>query len=411
MSSIPQTSAIDCTLLLLFTGYTFITEQCRHLDTDIFQTRLLLEPTICMLGKEAAEIFYDTSRFERKGAAPRRLVKTLFGKGGVQGLDDAAHLNRKSMLMSLMTPERLSRLAQIADRKWAEAQLAWSRQGRIVLHSNANRLLCRAVCEWAGVPLPEKEVSLRTRQMEQLIEGGGAVFWKYLKARMARRQANAWAAGLIEQVRKGHLHPPENTALHTISWHRLPGGELLDLHAAAVDLLNIIRPTVAIGRFVTFAAIALYEHPEQGKALQQADENAVRRFVQEVRRHYPFFPFAAARVRQDFDWRGYRFSEGRRVLLDLYGTNHDERQWDQPMLFRPDRFCGWNGSPFNFIPQGGGDFVHNHRCAGEWATIEIMKVAVKRLLQMPYRVPVQDLSISLVNMPALPRSGFLLEME
>ena len=32
------------------------------------------------------------------------------------------------------------------------------RPDRIVLFTEAREVLCRAVCEWAGVPLPEAEV-------------------------------------------------------------------------------------------------------------------------------------------------------------------------------------------------------------------------------------------------------------
>lgn len=67
------------------------------------------------------------------------------------------------------------------------------------------------------------------------------------------------------------------------------------------------------------------------------------------------FPAAAARVWQAFEWKGHQLPGGRRALLDLYGTNHDARTWDAPEAFRPERLHRWNGSPFNFISQGGGD--------------------------------------------------------
>jgi len=71
--------------------------------------------------------------------------------------------------------------------------------------------------------------------------------------------------------------------------------------------------------------------------------------VAEVRRFYPFFPAAVAKVRQDFTWQGYRFPAGRRVLVDLDGINHDPRAWRMPDQFVPLRFVGWpeNGSPWN----------------------------------------------------------------
>ena len=131
--------------------------------------------------------------------------------------------------------------------------------------------------------------------------------------------------------------------------------------------------------------------------------------MQEVRRLYPFFPFAAAKVKKEFEWNGYLFPEGRKVLLDLYGTNHDERIWNEPDKFYPERFIDWSGDPFTFIPQGGGDHYQNHRCAGEWITIEIMKSAVNFLVrEIKYDVPVQDLSIKLSQMPAIPKSRFVI---
>src|SRR3712207_8802226 len=52
-------------------------------------------------------------------------------------------------------------------------------------------------------------------------------------------------------------------------------------------------------------------------------------FVQEVRRYYPFFPFIVALAREDFDWKGYHFEKGTLTVLDLYGTNHDARLWEE----------------------------------------------------------------------------------
>jgi fatty-acid peroxygenase len=68
--------------------YGFIVKSCRQLGSDVVQTRLLLQRTICMTGPEAAELFSDSNRFMRAGAAPLRLQFTLFGRGGVQSLDD-----------------------------------------------------------------------------------------------------------------------------------------------------------------------------------------------------------------------------------------------------------------------------------------------------------------------------------
>lgn len=116
-----------------------------------------------------------------------------------------------------------------------------------------------------------------------------------------------------------------------------------------------------------------------------------------------------ARARRDFEWNGYRFPRGRRVMLDLYGTNRDPRVWDAPEEFRPERFRHWDGSPFNFIPQGGGDHGLNHRCPGEWITIELLKVSCRLLTEtIVYDVPDQDLEIDTRRLPAIPKSRFVM---
>ncbi|MEK8109641.1 cytochrome P450 [Micromonospora sp. M12] len=100
---------------------------------------------------------------------------------------------------------------------------------------------------------------------------------------------------------------------------------------------------------------------------------------------------------------------GRRVLLDLYGTNHHPSLWPQPELFRPERFADRRVDPFELIPQGGGEHWTGHRCAGEWITIDLMKRAVTNLTStMRYDVPAQDLALDLHRMPALPPIGLTL---
>jgi cytochrome P450 len=107
---------------------------------------------------------------------------------------------------------------------------------------------------------------------------------------------------------------------------------------AAVELINVLRPTVAVARFITFAALALHEHPGARQKLQEGDEEYLERFVQEVRRFYPFFPLVGGRARKDFEWRGHRFEEGTWVLLDprtLPGVGRERLQLHPAGCGRP----------------------------------------------------------------------------
>ena len=409
MATMPRDRTLDSTAAMLIEGYEFISNRCRRLGSDVFQTRLYLQPTICMRGRDAAEVFYDTDRFRRTDAAPRRMRKTLFGDGGVQALDGHAHHHRKAMYLSLMSDQRMDDLVARVEQEWRTRLARWEQADEVELYDEVSRLLTRAVHDWAGVPLGDDELADRRDQLHGMIVGGGGLGPNYLRGRLDRKRAEGQLEALISRLRAGDLHALEGTALHVIGWHRTPDGELLDLHTAAVALLNVLRPTVAVDRYVTFVAMALHQHPEWRTRLAGADDGLVRAFVQEVRRHYPFFPFTAARVARTFTWKGFTFPEGRRVLLDLHATDHDPSVWSSPSSFDPTRFLDREVGAYELVPQGGGTHDTGHRCPGEWLTIRLMGLATRLLVDgMEYEVPEQDLRLQRGKVPALPTSGFVL---
>ncbi|WFE52276.1 cytochrome P450 [Micromonospora sp. WMMD1155] len=408
MASMPVDRSPDSTLALLRAGYRFIGERCDRYGSDVFRTRILLAPTICLRGRAATELFYDTERFRRATAMPLRVQRTLTGRGGVQGLDAAAHTDRKAMFMSIMTPTAIGRLGQLFDDEWRARIPAWEAAGPVSLYDELGRLLTRVVHTWAGVPLPASQVDERAVELHAMIEAPAVAGPRHWRGRLARRRAERRLADLVERTRVGLAPAPTGSALAVIAEHRDRRGDLLPRRIAAVELLNVLRPVVAVDQYIAFAALALHDHPGWQDRVRHDDE-ATEHFVQEVRRYYPFFPMAAARVRRSFDWRGHHFPAGRRVLLDLYGTNHHPELWPEPELFRPERFAGRRVDPFELIPQGGGDHWAGHRCAGEWITIDLMKRAVANLTTtMRYDVPIQDLTLDLHRMPALPPLGLTL---
>jgi len=406
---VPRDPNPDSTLALLREGYVFASNRCRALGSDAFETRLMLRRAVCMLGEEAARVFYEPGRLTRRGALPASTLRLLQDKGSVFVQDGRAHAWRKRMFMDLMTPASIARLEAEMDAAWRQALPRWEAADRVVLHQAVREVLCRAVCRWVGLPLAEPEVEARMREIGAMIDNAGIVGPPNWRASMLRLRTERWLRREVGRIRRDAADLPEDSPARVLALHRDQEGELLTARVAAVEILNLLRPTVAIARFITFTALALHDHPEARAGLAGADDAAQERFVQEVRRFYPFFPFVGGRVLVPFEWREHHFAEGAWVLLDLYGTNHDGRVWKDPDRFDPDRFRRWSGNAFDFIPQGGGDFLANHRCPGEWITIALMKRALCLLTEgMRYTVPEQDLQVDLARMPALPRSGFVI---
>lgn len=404
---VPYDKSLDNSLTLMREGYLFIRNRVDQYQSDLFEARLLGQKVICMSGEEAAKVFYDPERFQKNGAVPKRIQKTLFGVDAIQTMDGEAHIHRKLLFMSLMTPPLQRLLAEFAMAQWQASVSKWAGAKKVVLFDEAKDILCRIACHWAGVPLLESEVKERADDFIAMVDAFGAVGPRHWKGRKARSRAEGWIREVIEDVRDGKLKAEEGSALFAMAFHRELDGRQLDTQMAAIELINVLRPIVAIATFITFTALALHEHPECKEKLQSGNSNYLEMFVQEVRRYYPFGPFLGARVRKNFIWNQCEFKAGMLVLLDVYGTSHDSRLWKSPNEFRPERFKEWKSSLFDFIPQGGGDPAKGHRCPGEGITVEVMKVSLDFLVnKIEFEVPDQDLSYSLVKMPTLPESGF-----
>ncbi len=385
----------DDTLAFKLEGYAFISNRCHAIGKDVFDTRIFLQRTICMLGADAARLFYDGDAMQREGVAPLRVQATLFGRGGVQSLDGEPHRIRKQLFLSLLKPEAVARMASLFEQMTITSVPRWPE--RVSLFEAVQDILAHAVCEWVGVRIDDER---RIRDVAAMIDGSGGAGPRNWRGRVGRARAEWWIEREIDQIRNAKM--PPIGMLGTIAQSSL------DRHTAAVELLNIIRPTVAVARYITFVAHALHEYPHVADMLR--DDRMIEPFVHEVRRFYPFFPAAVARTRKSFQWHDIDLPEGVRVMLDLYGTNHDDRSWLDPNTFRPERFVGWIGDPYSLIPQGAGDVAITHRCPGEALTIELMKAATRMFTRtLTYDVPLQDLSMSLARIPALPASRFLVE--
>ncbi|HDZ55281.1 MAG TPA: cytochrome P450 [Pseudomonas xinjiangensis] len=408
MAHIPRDETFDCSLAVLNNGYRFISERCERYGSDLFQTRVMMRPVICATGEDAARMFYHPHRFTRKGSMPPSTLMSLQDRGSVQQLDGQSHRHRKQMFMALMSPDSIKQLGNLFEEEWCRRMQQWQRQESVTLHYEMEELLCRAVCRWTGIKLSEDAAVQRTRELAAMIDGAGAIGPRNWKGLVLRVRTERWARKLIEDTRHAPLSRPRRSPLESIALHRDENGNALPAEVAAVELLNILRPTVAVARFITFAALALHNHPQYREKLRDGD--AWRKmFTLEVRRFYPFFPLIAGIVKNPFEWKGHQFGKGDWVMLDMYGTNHDSRLWEQPYEFRPERFQNWEGNAFSLIPQGAGEFDNGHRCPGEWITIELIKRALTMLVSgMEYEVPAQNLSIDLSRLPAIPASRFVI---
>jgi len=399
MKVIPADPRFDSTLALYREGYLFLSNARKRLESDIVSCRLLYLNPVCMGGPDAARLFFDARHFRRRNVAPSRIRKTLLGEGGIHGLDGEPHRHRKAFYLDIMGPHRLGPFIAIMETHWKRAVAEWPLRQQIKLFEEAQTILCGAVCAWAGIPLAKEEVAQRAGDLTALVDAFGGTGWRNWRGRLARWRSEKWMRDILQDVRTGKLAADPALPLHAIAHHRDERGLPLAIKVAAVELLNVIRPMMAAAYFIELAAAAMALRPSLKENIL-ADGEYADCFVQEVRRFCAFTPFLGAESCQEILWQGYRIPKETLVLLDVYGIHHDNRIWDNPHLFDPDRFRYRRDHAFDLIPQGGGDHATGHRCAGEWLTVETIKIAARQLAGLSWDASVSNLSFRLDRIPA-----------
>ncbi len=295
---------IDRTLPLLAEGYAWLPNRMRDAAGSVVRTRIMGRPALALRGPDAVRFFYDERNVHRHRAIPEPVLGTLFGHGAVHTLDGAAHRVRKELFLPLLDPAAVSGLTDHVVAAWDEAVPEWSARDSVVLFDEAATVLTRGVHRWAGIPLDDRDAAATARDMTAMVDGFATAGPRHLRARRARSRQEERLARLVRDVRSGQVTAPAGSVLERVCGHRDADGEPLDEKTAAVELLNVVRPTTALAWFVAFAAHALHRWPGNRAPLADGDVAFATAFAHEVRRFYPFVPFLGGLAARDLFWRG-----------------------------------------------------------------------------------------------------------
>jgi fatty-acid peroxygenase len=394
----------DLALLLFRHGYTAV-ERDRsrraHGGADAYPSRLLGRRAAVLRGPAGVAAFYDESLVSRKGAVPPPLGHLLFGRGAVHTLDGEEHRGRRSLFLEALEDPHREALVHLAATRLLARAREWPGTD-VVLHDELVLAYGRAVLEWSGVEVEEREAADLSRSLAAIVDGFGGAGRAYLSAWRARLAVDAWARRQVRRAREGRPVPPPGSLLA-----RVADREDLDARTAAVELVNVLRPTVAVAWLGAFAAVALHRAPEDAAALATpSTDERHHAFAQEVRRTTPFAPVLAGRAVREAEVDGVRVRPGDVVVLDVWGSDTDPRRWADAPYFVPTRFAGGGPVPDHLVPQGGGP-VEGHRCPGEPLTVRLLAETVRILATTGAEVR-GDGQLDPTRIPTLPDHGVAL---
>jgi fatty-acid peroxygenase len=368
----------DLGFLLARHGYDAVArDRTARGGADTYVSRLLGRRTVVLGDPDGARAFYDESLARRAGAVPAPLAWLLFGRGAVHGMDGTEHRDRKRLILDVLDPDRLHSL--VDEVRGALVTRAGGWVGREVdLHRELVSVYGAATLHWAGLDVTRREADLVSRRLAEIVDGFGFAGSAYVRGWRARRWAERWARTAVRDARDGRTSPVAGSALQMIA------ATDLDEREAAVELLNVLRPTVAVSWLGCFAGLALASVPAEERARLVPQEAVHERyaFAQEVRRTSPFVPALTALAVRGTEVSGVRVRPGDRLLLDVIGIDHHESRWPAPRLFDADRFLDHDEvaaeSAFDLVPQGGGH-PSGHRCPGESLTLRLLSETIRVL--------------------------------
>jgi cytochrome P450 len=125
--------------------------------------------------------------------------------------------------------------------------------------------------------------------------------------------------------------------------------------------------------------------------------------IQEAMRLYPPVPSIPRETTQPLELGGYTLPEEATVAPMQWTIHRDDRFWEDPLAFRPDRFAGDDDRPqFVYFPFGGGP----RRCIGQQFAIVEAKLILATLARQYHLELVSesdvDLSVSITTRPLNP---------
>jgi fatty-acid peroxygenase len=362
-NTIGRSNSLDDGLNLAREGYVFGQNRFEKLDTDAFHTRILGSPVTVMYGGEAASVLHTNT---------------------VDTSDDSTDLFTR-----LMTNDRaLLILRSLYMEEWFDA--VNEMRGEVVLQDEVRAVLTRVALRWLGIDPNATSVD----------------------AESSRVKLEWWARGIIRSTRHElkRRDPNPESVIEEFVERTDDEGRRLSTSVASAQVVDVLQSIVAVSRTIVFAGLASHLRPKWRELFLAGDMRDLENFVHEVRRFYPSTALSGGRVIGDFTWRDHDFVAGDRLLFDSYATHRDERIWDEPGVFMPERFRDWHGDTLTLTPDGVGENRTGIRFAGTRATILLTTQAVQLMTQQTrYNVPKQDLRVSLRKVPTGPESGFVID--
>ena len=413
------------TLSFLKNQFQFVDERLGRFG-KVFRSNILFKDTALLVGAEGAQVFNDESKVQRSGAmAPH--IADLFGGTSLPLLDGASHRQRKQQVMGAFSREALTQYLPVMEATVGRYLGKWSAAGEATLTEDlkdlALEVIARTMVGSDGGPAFVANV----QDFKQMVQAFTALpvpipGTTYARAKAAQgRIFDRYRAVLAERVAK-----PTDDGLSRLlarpaeDGTRIAGEDALkELHhfnlAGYITFAHMARGLVALAQDAELRARLRAEIDAHvgAKAITVEALHAMpllENITKEMKRCTPFVAVSFGKAKSDFTLDGKTVPAGWMVMLCNFASGNDPAIYAEPARFDPDRFAEGRAEdqkhPTGFFPQGVGEPLKGHKCAGVDYSTVLMKTFLVRLVRdYDTTLPTQDLSYQWEKIPPEYASG------
>lgn len=422
----------DRGLPLLGETLAFLKDQFHFVDDrrarfgKVFRSSILFKDTALLVGAEGARIFNDESKVQRAGGmAPH--IADFFGGTSLPLLDGPAHRQRKQQVMGAFSREALTQYMPVMESTVERYLARWSSAGDSPITEGLKNLALEVIARtmvgsdagptfddnvsdfkvmvkaFTAIPIPLPGTAYAKAKSAQ-----GRIFNRY-RAVLAARVAEPTDDGLSRMLAK----PAEDGS-------RIAGEDALkELHhfnlAGYITFAHMARGLVAIAQDETIREklrAEIEQHLGDGAVTVEALHRMtwLDNVAKEMKRSAPFVAVSFGKAKSDFTMDGKTVPAGWMVMLCNYASGNEADLFADPSRFDPERYAEGRAEdlkhPTGFFPQGVGDPLKGHKCAGVDFSTLLMKTFVVRLVRdYDVTLPTQDLSYQWEKIPPEYASG------
>ena len=402
------------TLAMLTRPYGFL-QRCRRRHGEVFTISVAPYGRMVFLADPELirQVFTGDTRRFHVGGVRGRILSPLLGEHSLLLLDEDEHMRERKLMLPAFHGEALRGYPDLI-REIAEAEVSgWPVGEPIALRPRMQAITLEVILRLV-IGVRDQEVLARMRQLlSDLLGLGNTVLflatatqrdisWYPPWRRFVSIRAQADEL-VYREIARHRTDPSGDSILSMLVQSSSEGGDALTDQELRDELFTLL----IAGHETTATALAwaferLTRHPAAMERLRDGDPAYMDAVIKETLRVRPVVMEVGRDITEDTRIGDWELPKGTRVMSSIALVQRAERNWPDPLAFRPERFLdGAQPAPYTWIPFGGGP----RRCIGaSFATTEmaaIIPVVLKHFGLQPDRPePERSVTRNVTQVPA-----------